>query len=120
MEIIRNQDLVYQKPSRPNYPYSLSAKIIDSNQLFIYSELLKPGMRSSAPHYHREIDEVIFILKGKLEVVEGQSCSTLTMGDTVCFKANSKVLHYLENKTDKDAEFLIIRKSMENSDASFE
>jgi len=62
MEIIRGNEIVHGNPSKSaDYPYALSSVLFDTHQLFVSSELVGPGKRSSAPHYHRERDEIVFV-----------------------------------------------------------
>ena len=114
MEIIRRNELVHSNPSKTkasDYPYAYSSILFETNQLFVSSELVRPGKRSSAPHYHRERDEIAFVTRGELHAYEGNESRVLASGDSVCFRANSEMPHYLENKSDSDAEFLLIRQN---------
>ncbi len=118
MEIIKKETINFKVPSE-DYPYSASAKIFHTDQLFLYKEKVAPGKRSSAPHYHKMIDEIIFVVKGELYAYEGEDESLLLAGDSVCFKANSQKKHYLENRSVKEAEFLLFRKSTSEVDTEY-
>ncbi len=112
MEIIRQKEIVHKNPSKnSDYPYALSSILFETSQLFVSSELVNPGKKSSAPHFHRNYDEIVFVARGELHAFEGDECHVLSIGDSVCFMANSEKRHYLENKSASDAEFLLFRKN---------
>tara|TARA_Y100000768_G_scaffold388408_1_gene384169 strand:+ start:40286 stop:40666 length:381 start_codon:yes stop_codon:yes gene_type:complete len=119
LEIKRSSEIKHTIPSgrsSDDYPYALSDKIFSTKQLSLYSEKVRPGTKASAPHFHKDLDEIIYVTKGTLEAVEGESRVTLSKGDSVCFYAGSGEKHYLENNTDSDSEFLIfkMRKSIDD------
>lgn len=112
MQIIRGKEIVHKNPSQnKDYPYALSSILFETDQLFVSSELLGPGKKASAPHRHQLQDEIILVTKGELQVFEGTEKATLAGGDYVCFAANSHNDHYIENNSEKDAQFILIRRS---------
>ncbi len=120
MEIIRKEEIAHStQSSDPDYPYSRSAKIFHTNQLFLYSERIGPNKKSSAPHYHRSIDEIAYIIQGEICAIEGEDEVILRKGDSILFKANSGKKHYLENRSNEDAEFLLFRRSTNNNDVIY-
>lgn len=122
MEIKKYSDIKHRLPqgkTEEAYLYALSDKIFHTKQLFLHSEKVRPGTKASAPHFHKSIDEIIYVTKGKLVAVEGENKVELNEGDSVCFYANSREKHYLENCSDRDAEFLIFRRANPNSDVVY-
>jgi len=120
VEIKRQSDIIHKVPSDdPSYPYSKSAQVFHTNQLFLYSEKVGPGKKTSAPHFHRSIDEIIYITSGELCVIEGEEETVLKKGDSILFKANSQKKHYLENRSSISAEFLIFRRSTKTNDVVY-
>lgn len=122
MEIIRKEEIVHNKPATKNneeYAYASSAKLFHTKQLFLYSEKVRPGGQSSAPHFHKAIDEIIVVTKGEFLAYEGDEETLLKSGDSICFFANSEKKHYLENNLDIDSEFLIFRKSIAQDDVVY-
>ncbi|MDP7320561.1 MAG: cupin domain-containing protein [Bacteriovoracaceae bacterium] len=105
--------------SEQDYPYAWSQKIFHTEQLFFHSEKVKPGKKSSAPHYHKTIDEIIYVVSGKLAAIEGDQRMSLEKGDSICFYANSDKKHYFENLSDSDAEFLIFRRADKKEDVVY-
>ena len=122
MDIRKAKSITHFIPEekKEGYPYALSANLFQTGQLCIYSEKVRPGSKSSAPHYHESIDEVVYVLEGELVAVEGDEECTLNENDAVCFKANSKKLHYLENRSNQIAKFLLIRKQISEKDVIYE
>lgn len=122
MIISKKENLVYQKPNSKNdedYQYSSSAKVFQTKQLFLYSERVEAGKTSSAPHFHKSIDEIVVITKGELYAFEGEEETLLKAGDSLCFIANSKKKHYLENRSQEASEFLLFRKSVSKNDVVY-
>lgn len=123
MDIKRSKELNHKLPnshSGEDYPFALSAEVFCTNQLFLYSEKVRPGTKASRPHYHRSIDEIIYVVSGELFAVEGLEESKLECGDFVIFKANSKLLHHLENRSETDATFLIFRRKTQKDDVRYD
>ncbi len=119
MKIRKKEELIHSKPEVENYAFSSSAKIFQTKQLFLYSEKIEPGKRSSKPHYHKALDEILVVTKGELLAFEGDESSLLKKGDSVCFLANSEKKHYLENQSSEDAEFLLFRKNISQEDVVY-
>lgn len=110
------------KSQKTGEEYSFSSVIsneLETKELFISQEIIPPGARSSAAHFHEETDEVIYILKGNVTAHEGASQVELSEGDVICFEVNSKKAHYLKNSNQEDAHILVIRKNLNQSDVIF-
>jgi uncharacterized cupin superfamily protein len=69
---------------------------------------LKPGAASSLRHWHREEDELIFVLEGEVTLVEDEGETVLRPGDAAGFKANVANGHCLVNRSNSDTVFLEI------------
>lgn len=120
MDIKRGSETIHQTPSNdPDYPYSKSAQVFHTNQLFLYSEKVEPGQKASAPHFHRSIDEIAYITDGEIFVIEGEDETILKKGDSILFKANSQKKHYLENRSNASAGFLLFRRSTKANDVVY-
>lgn len=114
MDLNRADQRLYKV--RENYQYADSAQVCLTDQIFSYQERVAPRKYSSKPHFHSKIDEVIYVLSGELVAFEGEESVTLQAGDSVCFKADSKLNQYLKNNSTEDAEFLIFRANLKESD----
>lgn len=122
MDVKRSNELKHMFPDgkdETTYQYGKSDKVFHTDQLFLYSELIPAGRKSSAPHFHNAIDEIIHVTEGELVAYEGDDSTTLKKGDSICFKAKSEKKHFLENKTDMDARFLIFRRSIKTNDVIY-
>lgn len=89
--------------------YSFSAivsQLLGSKQLFIHHDIITPGQKSSGPHRHTIIEEVVYILKGTATVVEGVNTVTIGEGSFAFFDPQAKELHYLVNQTQQNIETL--------------
>ena len=69
---------------------------------------LPPGKWSSQRHWHRDEDEVVFIVQGELTLVEDQGDTVLRAGDFATFPKNSGNGHHLQNRTDTIATYIEI------------
>jgi uncharacterized cupin superfamily protein len=69
---------------------------------------LKPGTWSSQRHWHRDEDELVYVLAGELVLCEDVGETVLKAGDAAGWKANSGDGHCLINRTDRDAVYLEI------------
>jgi len=122
MDIKRSSEINHQLPegrSVSDYPYAMSDKIFHTDQVFLYSEKILPGKKASAPHSHTTIDEVIYVTEGEPWAFEGSESHLIKQGDFVCFRSSFRAKHYLENKSDQYAEFLVFRCSMIKDDTAY-
>lgn len=70
---------------------------------------LAPGSATGLLHYHHGADEMIYVLEGEVILVEeGKDDMVLTAGDAAGWKANDKIGHTIENRSDKPARILEI------------
>jgi uncharacterized cupin superfamily protein len=128
VRIKRKNDLKFNQlqSERTGEQYSLSSVLagdFSTDQIFLSVEKLIPAARSSGAHYHSETDEIIYVLKGSVKVVEQgrenkEECD-LFEGDSILFEKNSKKLHFLKNDSTTEAQVLVIRKNTENTDVIF-
>ena len=124
MRIQRSSDRTHRqlKSQKTGEKYSLSNVLSEdllTKDIFISQEIIPPDSRSSAPHFHQEIDEIIYILKGMVIAVEGHTGVELSEGDAICFEANSNQHHYLKNVSHEDAVVLVIRGDSKKQDVVF-
>ena len=76
-------------------------------QFGVAFETLLPGGQSSQPHWHEREDEFLYMLDGRLTVVEDGSETEIGPGDACCWKAGDTVAHALINRSDRPATYLI-------------
>lgn len=122
MKKIESKNVIPALPSsadKASYPYALSAPIFNTDQLFLSMESVRPGTRASAAHYHEMKEEIVYVAQGELVAVEGDVETVLQEGDFALFESDSKRFHYLENRTDFEARFLIFKQSSKIRDVVF-
>ena len=121
MEFLKRSDYIHRQLSskKSGEKFSLSAVISEAlkvNDLFIHHEILAPGHRASGPHFHRVVDEVVFVIRGACTVAEGDRRTLAETGDCVSFAAGSGLLHLVENNSAEEVELLVISKNVVEAD----
>jgi uncharacterized cupin superfamily protein len=105
--------------SRTNYPTPFDRFVVGRerkwlgnaaglDQFGVNLTTLKPGAASALRHWHENEDELVYILEGKVVLIEDDGETVLRPGDAAGFKANSRNGHHLVNKTNSDAVILEI------------
>lgn len=69
---------------------------------------LAPGVWSSQRHWHSHEDELVYVLDGELVLVTDAGEEVLRAGDCAGFPAGVKDGHHLQNRSDRDARFLVV------------
>lgn len=69
---------------------------------------LTPGVWSSQRHWHSHEDEFVWMLEGELVLVTDDGEEIMRAGDCVGFKAGVRDGHCLQNRSAKDARFLVV------------
>ena len=69
---------------------------------------LPPGTWSSQRHWHSHEDEFLYVLAGEVVLVTDAGDELLRPGDTAGFKAGVRDGHCLQNRSDRDAEILVV------------
>jgi len=67
---------------------------------------LAPGSASALKHWHKNEDELIYMLEGEAVLVEDDGETVMRPGDVATFKAGVAVGHMLVNRSDADVVFL--------------
>lgn len=71
-------------------------------------ETLMPAGQSSQPHWEADEDEFLYLLSGRLTVIEGGTETEIHPGDSCCWKAGTTLAHALRNDSDQPATYLIV------------
>jgi len=93
-------------PSLGPYSYTVLGELAGLTQFGVHLEILHPGSRSSHRHWHEAEDEFLYMLAGEAVLIEEDE-TTLHPGDTVAWPANAPPGHCLENRSQRDATYLI-------------
>jgi len=80
---------------------------------------LAPGAWSSQRHWHSHEDEFIYVLAGQLALVTDEGEETLSPGDCAGFPAGVQKGHCLQNRTSRDAEFLVVGSRSEDDHGEY-
>ncbi len=124
MKVLRSSEIKHREMCslHTGEKFGLSAILSDSvdcEDLFLRHELLPAGSRSSSPHSHAEVDEVVFVLEGTLRAHEGKGSQVLEAGDCLCFRAGDPELHFLSNEGPKQAVYLVMSRKIPGNDTRY-
>lgn len=106
--------------SRTGEAFSMSAVLTDLlgfKDLFVHHEIILPGRRSSSPHAHSEREEMIFVLKGCVTVIAGDSSTEIGEGRFAGFQPG--VTHVVQNDTEIPAQVLVIASNPPQDEVRF-
>ncbi|MEZ5893942.1 MAG: cupin domain-containing protein [Parvularculaceae bacterium] len=67
---------------------------------------LAPGAASALKHWHKNEDELVYMLEGEAVLVEDDGEKVMRAGDVATFKAGVANGHMMVNRSGKDAVFL--------------
>jgi uncharacterized cupin superfamily protein len=70
--------------------------------------ILQPGATSSLRHWHRSEDEFVMILDGECVMHQDAGETLMRPGDCAAFPAGDTDGHCFENRTDREARFLVV------------
>lgn len=91
--------------------YSESAELsplFGLKDIVVHHEILTPGRRSSAPHYHTLREEMVLVLTGYPICKYGNKTVEMEPGDTIGFKPGLSERYYFENATNELVHLLVI------------
>lgn len=125
MKLVRREDYLHQKlkSQQTGELYSDSfvlSEALESKDFFLRHEIVHPGHKTSAPHFHEHTEEVIYVVKGSPTAVEGEQRCLLHPGSALCFAAGSKRFHFLVNETKDVVELLVLTRLLKKPDVVFE
>ncbi len=91
----------------PPYAYRAIGDAGGLTQFRAHLERLPPGARSSLRHWHAGEDEMVYVLEGRVTLVEDAE-TELGPGDAAAWAAGDPVGHCLENRGDAPAVYLVV------------
>jgi ribosomal-protein-alanine N-acetyltransferase len=90
--------------------YSLADVVSDrlgAQQIFVSHEILAPERSSCSAHRHSDIEEIVYVLRGRLSVEIGAKVQTFDAGSFIYFDPKDQQLHRLMNISAAETEFII-------------
>lgn len=99
----------YAAPADDPGPFATAAlgDLGGLTQFGVRIEMLPPGSSSSMRHWHSSEDEFVQVLEGALTLVEDTGERSFGPGDAAAFPAGRRNGHCLQNRSQKDARFLV-------------
>lgn len=89
------------------YAHRALGDIAGLTQFGVHLERLYPGARSSLRHWHAHEDELVYVLEGRVTLVEDVA-TELGPGEAAAWRAGDPVGHRLENRGDAPAVYLVV------------
>ena len=100
MRILKKEDFLHQQlqSKSTNEQYSLCyviSEALKSKQLFFHHDIIAPSKRSSAPHRHTHIEEVLYIIKENVTIIYNDQKQIVEKGSFILFDPIETNFHYL-------------------------
>jgi uncharacterized cupin superfamily protein len=116
MPVIRAKDALKDGRTDGDVRWHFSADLLSDTggltQFGAFTETLPPGAQSSELHWHEKEDEFVYLISGRLILVEGdesgQTETEMQAGDAATFKAGHPVGHTLLNHSNVSATYLVV------------
>jgi uncharacterized cupin superfamily protein len=80
---------------------------------------LPPGAWSSQRHWHSHEDELVYVLEGDLVLVTDDGEQPMRAGDCAGFKGGDRNGHHLQNRSQRDAVFLVVGSRMDEDHGEY-
>ena len=109
--IIRKGQAKTGRRDEPDFGVSETASFSDSSgitQYGAYLQTLQPGARTSTRHWHEREDEFLYVLAGRVTVVENDGRNVLEPGDAACWPAGVPNAHHVLNESTEACSYLIV------------
>ena len=89
------------------YDYNIIGDAGGLTQFGVQIEVLPPRAKSSLHHWHQTKDEMVYMLSGKVVLLEEDE-TIWCKGNAACWPAAVPVDHHLENRSGADASYLTV------------
>ena len=109
--IVRKDQARTKTRDEPGFGAMATASFSDSagiTQYGAYLQTLQPGARSSTRHWHEQEDEFLYVVSGRVTVVEDDGPHVLEPGDAACWPAGVPNAHHVLNETSEPCSYLIV------------
>ncbi len=77
-------------------------------QFGVVLETLHPDSYSSLRHWHEREDEFLYLLEGEVVLIDEDGEHVMRPGDAACFKAGDPNGRHLQNRSDRNATYLVV------------
>jgi len=84
------------------------AKAVDITQFEVNYVTLEPGSISALRHWHEAEDEFVYVLSGRVVLIDDDGEHTMEAGTFAGFPAGCSNAHHLRNESGAPASFLVI------------
>src|SRR5437764_4004064 len=84
------------------------ARTVDITQFGVNHVTLEPGSISALRHWHEAEDEFVYVLSGRLVLVDDLGEHAMEAGSFAGFPAGCSNAHHLQNKSNAPASLLVI------------
>ena len=91
--------------------FSLSAVLTEAlgiGSFFVHHDVIPPGRRASATHFHTSLDEIVVVLSGRVRAWHAGREVELGEGDVIAFPAGPDHAHHVANDGPGPASILVI------------
>jgi len=95
----------------PNLGVMETASFSDSagiKQYGAYLQTLQPGATSTERHWHEREDEFLFVVSGRVTVVENDGRHVLEPGDAACWPAGIPNAHCMLNESTEPCSYILV------------
>jgi uncharacterized cupin superfamily protein len=109
--IIRKGHARSKKRDDPAFGIMETANFSDTagiKQYGAHLQTLQPGSKSSTRHWHEQEDEFLFVVAGRVTVVENDGPHVLEPGDAACWPSGEPNAHHVLNESDQPCSYLIV------------
>lgn len=84
------------------------SKATGLERIGVWADIVGPGRRTSLPHAHEKIEEIVFVLEGALDVWVDGHLHALKQGDVAGFPQGTGIAHTFMNNGKADARLLVV------------
>jgi uncharacterized cupin superfamily protein len=109
--IIRHGQARTKTRDAPGFGAMETASFSDSagiTQYGAFLQTLQPGATSSTRHWHEREDEFLYVVSGRVTVVENDGAHILEPGDAACWPAGVPNAHHVRNDSGVPCSYLVV------------
>lgn len=109
--IVRRHGATAEERSSPGWGRVLTTRLGDAGgltQFGVSLQMLEPGAKASVRHWHRHVDEFLFVVSGEVTVTEDDGAHVLGPGDAACWPAGVPNGHTVANRSAWPCTYLVV------------